>query len=53
MDNTNKVQNQHILAKNYLEEHDLERIIHEMINSVVYEKSNQPVIYMVYIHKLD
>jgi hypothetical protein len=43
----NKIQNQQLQAKKYIEEHDLEKIISEMLNSVVYEKSKQPIIYMV------
>lgn len=43
----NKVQNQQLQAKKYIEEHDLEKIVSEMLNSVVYEKSKQPIVYMV------
>ena len=47
MDNSNRVQNQQLQAKKYIEEHELEKIVSEMLNSVVYEKSKQPIIYMV------
>ena len=46
MDN-NKIQSQQLQAKKYIEEHDLEKIVSEMLNSVVYDKSKQPIIYMV------
>ena len=47
MDN-NKIQNQQLQAKRYIEEHDLEKIVSEMLNSVVYEKHKQPLLFMVY-----
>lgn len=46
MDN-NKIVNQQLQAKKYIEDHDLEKIVSEMLNSVVYDKSKQPIIYMV------
>lgn len=46
MDN-NKIQNHQLSAKKYIEEHELEKIVSEMLNSVVYDKSKQPIIFMV------
>ena len=46
---SNKIQSQQIQAKKYLEEHDLEKIVSEMLNSVVYEKTQQPIVFMVKI----
>lgn len=42
-----KVSNQQILAKKYIEENDIEKIISEMLNSLVHEKAKQPVVYMI------
>jgi hypothetical protein len=44
---SNKVSNQQIIAKKYIEEHDLERTVSEMLNSLVHEKSKQPIVYMI------
>jgi len=43
----NKVSNQQVEAKRFIEENDLEKMISEMMNSVVYEKPKQPVVYMI------
>jgi len=49
MDNSasTKVSNQQILAKKYIEENDIEKIISEMLNSLVHEKAKQPIVYMI------
>ena len=44
-----KIQSQQLQAKKYLEEHDLEKIVSEMLNSVLYEKTQQPIAFMVSI----
>jgi len=44
-----KVSNQQIFAKKYIEENGLENIIGEMLNSLVIDKSKQPIVYMVFI----
>jgi len=43
----NKVSNQQVEAKRFIEENDLEKIISEMMNSLVYEKPKQPVVFMI------
>lgn len=43
----NKVSNQQVEAKRFIEENDLEKIISEMMNSLVYEKPKQPLVYMI------
>jgi hypothetical protein len=45
--NINKVSSSQIEAKKYIEENDLEKIISEMMNSIVYEKPKQPLLYMI------
>lgn len=47
MENSNKVSNQQIQAKKYIEEHDIEKTVSEMLNSLVHEKSKQPLVYMI------
>jgi hypothetical protein len=42
-----KVSNQQILAKKYIEENDIEKIISEMLNSLVHEKAKQPIVFMI------
>lgn len=42
-----KVSNQQLLTKKYIEEYELEKIISEMLNSLVHEKSKQPIVYMI------
>ena len=36
-----------LIAKRYIEENDLERIISEMLNSLVHERVKQPLVYMI------
>jgi len=43
----NKVSNQQLAAKKYIEENDVEKIVSEMLNSLVHEKAKQPVVYMI------
>jgi len=43
----NKVSNQQVEAKRFIEENDLEKMISEMMNSLVYEKPKQPIVYMI------
>lgn len=43
----NKVSSSQIEAKKFIEENDLEKIISEMMNSIVYEKPKQPIVYMI------
>lgn len=43
----NKVSNQQVEAKKFIEENDLEKIVSEMMNSLVYEKPKQPIVYMI------
>ena len=43
----NKISNQQIAAKRYIEENNLERIVSEMLNSLVHEKSKTPILYMI------
>jgi hypothetical protein len=43
----NKVSNQQLAAKKYIEENDIEKIVSEMLNSLVHEKAKQPVVYMI------
>ena len=45
--NKNKVSNQQLAAKKYIEENEIERVISEMLNSLVHEKSKQPLVYMI------
>jgi len=45
--NINKVSSSQIEAKKFIEENDLEKIISEMMNSIVYEKPKQPLVYMI------
>lgn len=49
MDNSEikKVSTQQILAKTYIEENEIERIINEMLNSLVHDRVKDPVIYML------
>ena len=42
-----KVSNQQLLAKKYIEENDLDRIISEMLNALVHERVKQPLVYMI------
>ena len=42
-----KVSNQQLLAKKYIEENDIERIVSEMLNSLVHERVKQPLVYMI------
>lgn len=42
-----KISSQQILAKKYIEENDLEKIVSEMLNSLVHEKSKTPVVFMI------
>lgn len=42
-----KISNQQLLAKKYIEENDLEKIINEMINNLVHERVKNPIIYMI------
>jgi len=42
-----RVSSQQVYAKKYIEENGLEVIIGEMLNSLVLDKSKQPIIYMV------
>lgn len=42
-----KVSNQQLLAKKYIEENDLDKIISEMLNNLVHEKVKNPIIYMI------
>lgn len=42
-----KVSTQQILARTYIEENEIERIINEMLNSLVHERVKNPVIYMI------
>jgi hypothetical protein len=44
---SNKVSNQQLAAKKYIEENDIEKIVSEMLNSLVHEKAKQPVVYMI------
>ena len=46
MDN-NRISNQQLFAKKYIEENGIEIIIGEMLNSLVLDKSKQPILYMV------
>lgn len=43
----NKISNQQILAKRYLEENNMEKIVSEMLNSLVHEKSKTPIVFMI------
>ena len=43
----NKISKQQLLAKKYLEENEIEKIVSEMINSLVHESSKTPIIYMI------
>lgn len=43
----NKISNQQIAAKRYIEENDIEKINSEMLNSLVHEKSKSPIVYMI------
>lgn len=42
-----KISNQQIMARRYIEEYDLERVVSEMLNSLVHEKSKTPIVYMI------
>ena len=41
------ISKQKLIAKKYIEENDLERIISEMINSLVHERVKNPLVYMI------
>ena len=41
------ISNQTLIAKKYIEENDIERIISEMINSLVHERVKNPLVYMI------
>ena len=47
MESTEKISNMQLIAKRYIEENDLERIISEMINSLVHERVKNPLVYMI------
>ena len=47
MESTEKISNMQLIAKRYIEENDLERIISEMLNSLVHERVKQPLVYMI------
>ena len=49
MDNNQntKVSQQQLQAKKYIEEYELEKVVSEMLNSLVHEKAKQPVVYMI------
>lgn len=42
-----KVSGQQLLAKKYIEENDIERIVSEMLNSLAHERVRQPLVYMI------
>lgn len=47
MESDTKVSNLQILARKYIEENDIERIVNEMINSLVHERVKNPLVYMI------
>src|SRR4051812_13125909 len=42
-----KVSQQQLQAKKYIEENELEKVVSEMLNSLVHEKAKQPIVYMI------
>jgi arginine kinase len=45
--NNTKVSHQQLQAKKYIEENELEKVVSEMLNSLVHEKAKQPLVYMI------